>query len=137
MEKYTNTISSIHFLNDRNISQNLSGDGIEFNPIPSLSLLNKVNIDLKNNIDEKINELDVNDSIGGKHVIITNLSQQNGKINYLTSFILSSDIIGLSENFINTDKFKTSEIINDRHFTTPSELTVYRGTSDHNHILYI
>ena len=46
-------LSTIHFLNDQNIVQELSvAEEGKLNPIPSLSLLNKVNDDLEKRIDD-------------------------------------------------------------------------------------
>lgn len=136
METYTKTLSSIHFLNDRNIAQELSG-GIEFNPIPSLSLLNKVNIDLKNEIKESINSLDVEDSIDGVHKVITKLEEVDGKIKYTTANIISSDVGGLAENYVNKKDFTTTEITNDKGFTVPTDLSVYKKTDSDDYNIYI
>lgn len=49
MTTYTKNELSIHFLNDRNIAQTLN-DEIKFNPVPSLSLLNTINSDIRETI---------------------------------------------------------------------------------------
>ena len=62
--KYTNTDEkSIHLLNDRNISDAISGDGIpKFNAIPSLVLFSTEIRKINDGIAEKLGGLTVEDA---------------------------------------------------------------------------
>lgn len=66
--QYTTNISNeIYFLNDGNIAHELSSE-ISLNPIPSLSLLNRVNDDLTSKIESDISNL--NSTVGVENAFV-------------------------------------------------------------------
>lgn len=74
----SNAISTIHFLNDQNIVQDLSATELSIiNPIPSLDLLDKVNKDLDKRIDDEKKTISLSvENLSGV-VSETNLSVEN------------------------------------------------------------
>jgi hypothetical protein len=91
MSTYTSNITNeIYFLNDGNIAQTLS-DNIEYNPIPSLSLLNTINDVLTQKINNDISV--INSELSTDNTFITGIKQVSGKITQLKSSKIKDDYI--------------------------------------------
>jgi len=93
---YTKTEeNSIHLLNDRNISDALSGDGVpKFNAIPSLDLFSKELGKINDGVDTKLEKLKLDD-IPETSKFVTSVSQKNGKISVSKERPKISDVSGL------------------------------------------
>lgn len=100
----SNAISTIHFLNDQNIVQDLSATELSIiNPIPSLDLLDKVNKDLGERINDEKKTISLSvENLSGV-VSNTNLSVENlsgllkGTIASITNLDLSANPCGNGE----------------------------------------
>jgi hypothetical protein len=123
------TLKSIHFLNDRNIAQELSGDSVpKFNAIPSITLLEKETGKLRDELKTTVEALSVDDT-AEETKFITKVSQESGKISVDRKQPEISDVSGLDteltgikDGYLKKEDFGTTLTANSKEFLSDGQI---------------